>query len=208
MRNGARRAALLDAAIEVVARHGGHGLTLRAVDAAAAVPPGTTSNYFRSRADLLRQATDRIGSRLRPDVETLLAAQAAAFDPGVLASQLRRLVAQSQSDPGTRMAALELALAATRDPALRGELGDGTDPDTDRAADGDRAAHEDREPVPPEPAGAAVFAATLGLLIDELAVPEVMPCVDAVIAGVADGIGGTGGDGAGLPDVCSAGGNR
>lgn len=203
MRNGARRAALLDAAIDVVARHGEHGLTLRAVDAAAAVPPGTTSNYFRSRADLLRQATDRLGRRLRPDVETLLAAQAAVLDPAVLARQLRRLVAQSQSDPGTRMAALELALAAARDPALRDEPGTGADSGIDRADDGAA-----RPPVPPEPAGAAVLAATLGLLIDELAVPEVVASVDAVIAGVADGIGGTAASAPDLPDLRCAGGSR
>ncbi|MGQ5635868.1 MULTISPECIES: hypothetical protein [unclassified Streptomyces] len=39
--NPARRTALLDAAIEVLAREGSRGLTLRAVDKEAALPTGT-----------------------------------------------------------------------------------------------------------------------------------------------------------------------
>ena len=41
--NPARRAALVDAAIEVLAREGARGLTFRAVDVEAAVPNGTAS---------------------------------------------------------------------------------------------------------------------------------------------------------------------
>lgn len=54
--NLARRAALVDAAIEVLAREGARGLTFRAVDAEARVPNGTASNYFANRDDLLTQA--------------------------------------------------------------------------------------------------------------------------------------------------------
>lgn len=45
---------LADAAIAVIAEQGMRALTHRAVDTAAQVPPGTTSNYFRSRRELLR----------------------------------------------------------------------------------------------------------------------------------------------------------
>ncbi len=48
-----RRSLVADAALRVVAESGLKGLTHRAVDAMAAVPPGTTSNYFRSREALV-----------------------------------------------------------------------------------------------------------------------------------------------------------
>ncbi|GAA1079034.1 TetR family transcriptional regulator [Tsukamurella strandjordii] len=55
-----RREEVLDAAIEVVGTRGLRGLTHRAVDGAAAVPAGTTSNHFRSRAALVRGIVDRM----------------------------------------------------------------------------------------------------------------------------------------------------
>ena len=55
-----RRTQLLDAALAVVADKGMKGLTHRAVDAAAEVAEGTTSNYFRSRAALVEAALDRL----------------------------------------------------------------------------------------------------------------------------------------------------
>ena len=55
-----RRTQLLDAALAVVADKGMKGLTHRAVDAAAQVAEGTTSNYFRSRAALVEAVLDRL----------------------------------------------------------------------------------------------------------------------------------------------------
>ena len=49
-----------DAAIAVLADHGARGLTHRAVDQAAGLPPGTTSNYARTREALLTLALTRI----------------------------------------------------------------------------------------------------------------------------------------------------
>jgi hypothetical protein len=49
-----------DAAIAVLADHGGRGLTHRAVDQAAGLPSGTTSNYARTREALLTLALTRI----------------------------------------------------------------------------------------------------------------------------------------------------
>ncbi|HEX5919668.1 MAG TPA: TetR family transcriptional regulator, partial [Nocardioides sp.] len=43
-----RRTVLLDAALELVGTQGMRGLTHRAVDAAAGLPAGSTSNYFRT----------------------------------------------------------------------------------------------------------------------------------------------------------------
>jgi DNA-binding transcriptional regulator YbjK len=53
--NPERRATLTDAAIRVLGRSGARGLTYRSVEAEAEVPPGTASNYFRNRTDLLQQ---------------------------------------------------------------------------------------------------------------------------------------------------------
>jgi hypothetical protein len=49
-----------DAAIAVLAEHGARGLTHRAVDQAAGLPPGTTSNYARTRSALLELTLARI----------------------------------------------------------------------------------------------------------------------------------------------------
>jgi hypothetical protein len=55
-----RAARAADAAIAVLAEHGARGLTHRAVDRAAGLPPGTTSNYARTRGALLRLTLARI----------------------------------------------------------------------------------------------------------------------------------------------------
>ncbi|WP_436736015.1 TetR/AcrR family transcriptional regulator [Streptomyces sp. BBFR102] len=55
-----RRTFLADAALDVLADEGMRGLTHRAVDRRAAVPPGTTSAYFRTRAALLTGLVARL----------------------------------------------------------------------------------------------------------------------------------------------------
>ncbi len=56
----ARTRQIGDAAIAVLADQGARGLTHRAVDQAAGLPPGTTSNYARTRAALLTLTLARI----------------------------------------------------------------------------------------------------------------------------------------------------
>jgi DNA-binding transcriptional regulator YbjK len=60
-----RRAVLLDAALELVGTCGMRGLTHRAVDAAAAVPAGATSNHFRTREALILGIVERFIERER-----------------------------------------------------------------------------------------------------------------------------------------------
>ncbi|MER7821227.1 TetR/AcrR family transcriptional regulator [Streptomyces sp. NPDC096097] len=69
--NQDRRDRLRDAAIAVLAREGGRGLTHRAVDAAAAVPTGTAKNYFPTRDALLRAAAERCAEQYRALAQTL-----------------------------------------------------------------------------------------------------------------------------------------
>lgn len=58
-----RRVVVADAAIRVVADQGLRGLTHRAVDAAAGLPQGSTSNHFRTRTALVEAVADRILAR-------------------------------------------------------------------------------------------------------------------------------------------------
>jgi len=66
-----RRDELLDAAIAVLGQSGIHGLTHRAVDAAAELPAGSTSNHFRTRDALLNAVVERFAARERANWEEL-----------------------------------------------------------------------------------------------------------------------------------------
>ena len=124
-----------DAAIAVLADHGARGLTHRAVDQAAGLPPGTTSNYARTREALLTLALTRIAE--------IDAAEGAAglYETGIsesgisgnrisgseLADGLARLLHRMIADVGARRrvrARFELALEATRRPELRAAYDD------------------------------------------------------------------------------------
>lgn len=118
-RNEQRRAALVDAAIEVLAREGARGLTFRAVDTEAAVPVGTASNYFASRDDLLTQAGARVYERLQPDEELIARQRAAGRDREVYAGLMREVVGRVAAFRTGYLALLELRLEATRRPELR-----------------------------------------------------------------------------------------
>lgn len=104
-----------DAAIAVLAEQGARGLTHRAVDHAAGLPPGTTSNYARTRAALLTLALSRIA-------ELDLAEGSAGVAGSGLADAVAQMVHRWITEPGQRqrfLARLELAFEATRRPELR-----------------------------------------------------------------------------------------
>ncbi|GAB2582451.1 hypothetical protein GCM10027168_14080 [Streptomyces capparidis] len=120
--NPSRRDALRDAAIEVLAEAGGRGLTHRAVDAAAEVPPGTAKNYFPTREALLRAVAERCVERYRA-----VAGQLTAGGPPTGREQLVALLRGLLEDvagPGrSRMLAyLELQAEASRRPWLSAVL--------------------------------------------------------------------------------------
>ncbi|MFC7881786.1 TetR/AcrR family transcriptional regulator [Streptomyces sp. NPDC057376] len=121
-RNDQRRAALVDAAIEVLAAEGARGLTFRAVDTAAAVPAGTASNYFANRDDLLTQAGARVYERLHPDDATIARQRTAGRDRDTYVALMRELVDRIASFRTGYLALLELRLEATRRPGLRAVL--------------------------------------------------------------------------------------
>ena len=117
--NPERRQALIDAAIEVLAREGARGLTFRAVDAEAGVPTGTASNYFASRDDLFTQVGGRIYERLLPDETTMARSREGVQDQARYAELMHELVDRVSAFNSGYLALLELRLESTRRPELR-----------------------------------------------------------------------------------------
>ncbi|WP_405495935.1 TetR/AcrR family transcriptional regulator [Streptomyces sp. NBC_00096] len=165
--NPQRRAALLDAAIEVLAREGSRGLTLRAVDAEAAVPTGTSSNYFANRAQLLVQILHRTRERLTPDPTPDPADLAGPLDTKVL---LGRLLARMRRERSVHTAMLELRLEATRRPELQAELSgfQGAGLEANIAWHLEAGLPGDRQGV------VLIHLAMLGLIVDDLTVPGLL----------------------------------
>lgn len=115
--NEQRRTALTDAAIDVVIRAGLHGLSHLAVDEAANLPRGTTSNYFRSRDALLEAMTRRL-----MELHFALMKEHLAEKPdrqGLIESLSAILEHALTEYRGRYLAMLELALEGTRDPETR-----------------------------------------------------------------------------------------
>lgn len=105
-----RRMELMDAALKLVADNGMKGLTHRAVDAAAHLPQGTTSNYYRSRTALVEAVLDRL---LELDAALLQDQGPAGLPQNVeeLAAQLADLVlALAGQHQGLTRARLALSL--------------------------------------------------------------------------------------------------
>ncbi|MER6051957.1 TetR family transcriptional regulator, partial [Streptomyces sp. NPDC001793] len=73
-----RREQVLDAAVEVLGAEGARRLTYQAVDRAAGVPTGTTSNYFRNRAALVGGIVEHLTALERREWEALAARPAPA----------------------------------------------------------------------------------------------------------------------------------
>ncbi|MFF2553254.1 TetR/AcrR family transcriptional regulator [Nocardia sp. NPDC058058] len=117
--NPERRNALLDAAIEVLAREGARGLTFRAVDKEAAVPAGTASNYFANRDELMMQVGNRFYERLEPSPETMGKLTTGPRDRDTITELMNEIVERITSFRTGYLAQLELRLEATRRPELQ-----------------------------------------------------------------------------------------
>lgn len=122
-RNDDRRVGLADAALAVLAREGGRGLTHRAVDAEAAVPQGTTSNYFRSRTELVAAVAGRIAVRLTPDQSTLDRLGALPPTRELFTLYVRDIVRRLTTEREVTLALFELRLEAARRPELADLIG-------------------------------------------------------------------------------------
>ncbi|CAM5650401.1 putative transcriptional regulator, TetR family protein [Streptomyces avidinii] len=164
---------IADAAISTVAAAGLRGLTHRAVDAAAGLPAGSTSYYFRTRSALISACYLRLAElsvadadrwearhgRLAPQGDGLLDLDSAA---AALAALLHHWLTEARD---RQLARFELTLEATRRPELRADL------HTARLAARSRAAALLTALGAPRPASTAelLVAWTDGLLYDRLA---------------------------------------
>lgn len=92
-----RRPQVLDAAVRMLAVGGDRALTYRAVDQAADVPPGTTSNHFRTRSSLLIGAASHTERQRRRAFDALLA-QRKPTNTGQLAHMLRNYLLDAASE--------------------------------------------------------------------------------------------------------------
>ncbi|UJB40753.1 TetR/AcrR family transcriptional regulator [Streptomyces sp. A1-5] len=118
-----RHRLIADTALDLLAERGMRGLTHRAVDEAAGLPQGSTSNLARTRAALLAAAVTRLAEREAavlapremPGVVDPEAAGPAALAEA-LALALHRYLSHHR---GLLIARYELALEATRRPELR-----------------------------------------------------------------------------------------
>jgi DNA-binding transcriptional regulator YbjK len=119
-RNTRRRNALADAAIEVLGTAGIHKLSHRAVDERAGLPAGTAANYFPRRDDLLTAAAERVGELHMAEMAAAdRTAAAAPAGPDALAALIGASLYDAAARHRTRyLAAYELALESTRQPAL------------------------------------------------------------------------------------------
>ncbi|WP_405062676.1 TetR family transcriptional regulator C-terminal domain-containing protein [Kribbella sp. NBC_01505] len=110
-----RRDAIADAAIRLVATRGLRGLTHRAVDGEAGLPPGSTSYYLRTRSALLTACLDRLLAR---DLETATPTQDQS--PTELVAAM--VVGLAAERPDGLIARYELSLEASRQPELRAAI--------------------------------------------------------------------------------------
>ncbi|WTW95930.1 TetR family transcriptional regulator [Streptomycetaceae bacterium NBC_01309] len=132
---GARLDLIGDTAVNLLVERGMRGLTHRAVDEAAGLPPGSTSYYARTRAALLEVALARMTVREAGEFAGAMASEGAGGadgnrpEPAALLPSSREGVVDLLADIVAdairegrvqKIARYELALEATRRPELRG----------------------------------------------------------------------------------------
>ncbi|WP_253767596.1 TetR/AcrR family transcriptional regulator [Goodfellowiella coeruleoviolacea] len=166
-----RKQRAVDAAIEVIAADGLRGLTHRAVDARANLPPGSTSSCFRTRLALLAAVLDRL---VEAEQDVLAGIPVTGWSIATpahvarIADTLTDLLVHWLGPARARTRArLELYLDAARRTELAPELAMANRRFVDRAAEGFRAVG-----LPdPEESARLLLAQLDGLLYDALARP-------------------------------------
>jgi DNA-binding transcriptional regulator YbjK len=111
-----RRRHIARTALHVLATAGGRGLTHRAVDAAAEVPAGSTSYYFRTRAALLNACLEDLVEQDLAELD-VMQPLLTADDPEVLAGAIADMVLHGLTAGRERhLARYELSLESLRRP--------------------------------------------------------------------------------------------
>lgn len=119
-RGRARRTAILDAAIEVVARDGTGAVTHRAVAKLAKVPLAATTYYFASRDDLLLEAFRHLTARRMAAYDAAFAILPAKLSAEVAAAGWAHALAELLThEPAAVVAEFEMHLEGSRRAQLR-----------------------------------------------------------------------------------------
>ncbi|MEV6243593.1 TetR family transcriptional regulator [Lentzea sp. NPDC051838] len=174
VRNEARRTALLDAAIDVLAEEGARGLTYRAIDAKAEVPAGTASNYFANRDDLMSEVAIRVNQRLMPSDESIAESLALPRDRALTLKFMHDIIKRADADKACYLAMMELRLEATRRPDLRTAL-------TKTVADNlefNVSFHLDSELPGDRMTVVSLYFAMTGLIYERLTLPDITAPMD------------------------------
>lgn len=119
-----RQTRTLDAAIETIGTAGMRGLTHRAVDDAAGLPRGSTSNHYRSRDELLVGVAKRFAERERAAFE------AARTEVVVTQEDLGRTIGRfaiesTRDNRSLTLARYSLLVEAAMHPTLQQRMRDG-----------------------------------------------------------------------------------
>ncbi|WP_255946948.1 TetR/AcrR family transcriptional regulator [Streptomyces odontomachi] len=116
-----RRTVLADTAIAVLAETGIRGLTHRAVDRAAKLPPGTTSAYFRTRQALLTALVRRLVTLDQAELQEIGSRTPVPKSPEELVAGLVAFVERRLTGEGRRrsLARYACAIESVHHPELR-----------------------------------------------------------------------------------------
>ncbi|MFI1332175.1 TetR/AcrR family transcriptional regulator [Streptomyces sp. NPDC020845] len=116
-----RRTLLADTAIDVLAEAGIRGLTHRAVDRAAQLPPGTTSAYYRTRQALLTALVRRLVARDQAELQELGSRTPPPRTPEDLVAGIAALAELRLTGEGRRrtLARYACAIESVHHPELR-----------------------------------------------------------------------------------------
>jgi AcrR family transcriptional regulator len=129
----ARREAIADAAVRILARDGIRGLSQRAVDQELGLPPGSTSYYARTDRQLVQLVVRRLAARTAADVGTGPAPSTVDGATQVLVAVLDAIAAR-RDDVRARLALTvdvvddaELHSHLTHQAPVRGQMLDGAE---------------------------------------------------------------------------------
>ncbi|PZT69562.1 TetR family transcriptional regulator [Streptomyces sp. SW4] len=116
-----RRTLLADTAVSVLADEGMRGLTHRAVDRAAGLPPGTTSAYFRTRKALLTALAERLVALDQAELREAGGRTPAPRDAEELVAALTAFAGRRLTGEGRRrsLARYACAIESVHHPELR-----------------------------------------------------------------------------------------
>lgn len=119
-RGRARRVAILEAAIRVVARRGVGAVTHRAVASEAEVPLASTTYYFASKLDLLLEAFRHLTEQRIAALDHGIALLPTRLSPELAAALWASVTAENlRTDEARVLSEFEMHLEASRQPELR-----------------------------------------------------------------------------------------